>query len=74
MMRWEGEYSDRLLEIIVVLFENGDRNKIRIANRAARALRMAGFYDHTSTDNQKATIAALVARDLRTTTATEGAA
>lgn len=46
--------------------------EIRIANRAAHALRMAGFYDHASTDNQKATIAALVARDLRTTTTTDG--
>lgn len=38
--------------------------EIRIANRAARALREAGFYDHAETDSQMATVAALVARDL----------
>lgn len=38
--------------------------ELRQAARASRALRQAGFYDHATTDQQKATIAALVARDL----------
>lgn len=45
--------------------------ELRSAARASRGLRHAGFYDHASTDSQKATIAALVARDLRAMTATE---
>lgn len=34
--------DNRLLEIIVGLFENGDRNKIRIANRAIMAYQKPG--------------------------------